>query len=614
MRLARRQQAQGVNNAITAPSIARMSGDDPVAQELQRSGQALRQVADTFHEAKVANEITEAEATVREKLDAFEREIERDPSIDPDSLEETWRTGAQKILEQESGRFGTALGKRAWQARTAQGQFVESGIYRMRDLQWNRHRADVTAGVITQVDRLQQLASDPAHSEALMLSQRDSVLELVDAQERRGMIDSAQAADMRVKVEGQVRTGQALRSTAMIDEALDRGDIAQAKTYFDQANAMSLLPYAERERYEGLIREKDALANAVLTADRLIDEGGGSYEVALAQARQIEDVELRLKVETRLAQLVAQDDAAMKDRREAADVALVDHIVRRGGVSNAPASVLRDADPELVLRMQDREQRLAQARIQGGAERQAMVRQMDKQNSNIAYNLLRGFAAEAPDQFTSGMDTWPEFQRDLVKQLDPEDLSKVIKDIGVARGEAVSAAQGAIEPGEINKVLKDVLAQAHIYFPSNAKLKSFDNLAKGDPAKLSRAGEEMVYANIAEQVHDFVARERREPDPKEVGLIIQRAFADYKPKKFGVSPEFSDPEGWADATYLARQSIGAEPSDEQVAAAYEKITAGQGFTGLMRGVPDPRQVARDAMPGAAALVDRIPDAEPEDGR
>lgn len=482
-RLPRSPIAVDVQNNYRPVREARANGADPVGQALEGAGNAGFEIASRMADAKIAADAAEASIKLRSRLDAEYRAIENDMEGDPAGFEARFRERAAAVANEEAGRLSSPAMRRAFGMKSQ--ELTETFTLNMRDVTRRRQVEGVKAQTMRIGADYEALAADPdKHGDGgvLLKEAQDDYLALIGRQQKAGIYNPEQAEAARIAAAEIYRGGVSTRVVTRIDRFLDAGDYVSAEQEFlTQYN--DIAP-GQRDNVKDVLETKKREGTAIATADRLWSESGRSYEAFIAETSRIENVDERLAVEARGAQLKGQMDAG----REATDRALLEegmgHIVNGKGL---PADLLRRASPLVIDRLQS-EQRTRQLWNQqmatASAQEKAALRELSKGNYyrlkaqlNDRELAAAGFSAILAD---------PQLN-EMYENMTSDEQGQFYND-------AVSAANnGGVPADKTLKAYKDVMALVGTSLPEGMTAKTFGKTFKG--AGEGDPGAERVSAN-----------------------------------------------------------------------------------------------------------------------
>lgn len=280
-------------------------------------------------------------------------------------------------------------------------------------------------------------------------------------------------------LEQEVRREMAKSHAIIIEQYLNDDQYSAAKEYFERYKDTDFSTIDAKKIEDGMAEQGREL-EAIGEADKIWTETGGTYGDALIAVRKIADPQKRQAVETRLALLKAQDDAAKKAKDDADEETLLSYVVTGRSI---PGTMLADVSPRVIDRIQaEQNERADRARAQAAmsAEEKAAV----KQASAYGYGILK-LQASKPEFAQLGLEGLladPELKA-IYDNMLGEDRNKLYLDIANAR-------QG-VPPDKVTQATKDILALSATMLPSNLKQSTIGGLGRGD------LGERFISSNQA---------------------------------------------------------------------------------------------------------------------
>ena len=472
-KLPRSPIAQDVRNNYQPVQQARMSDADPVGRSLEQAGDAAFEIGRRMADSKIATEAAEASIRLRSRLDEEYRLIENDTVGDPAGLESRFRLRASEIVNEEAAQMRSPALKKAFGTKAAES--VENFSISMRDVTRRRQVEGAKADTLKVASAYEALASDPSKPRELLEESRDDYIALVDRQYRLGIYSKDDAERLRLAADAAFRKGVSQRHLSTVDTLLDQGRAGEAEEYF-KVNYGEIDPEA-RERAESVLEAKSLEATAITKADQFWADANGDYGTAITEAYKIQNPDERLAVESRLAQLKNQGDAA----KAAADQALLEegmgYIVDGRSL---PSDLLRRASPMVIDRLQT-EQRTralwAQQMATATAQEKAAMREISMGN----YRILKAQMVSDPEVARLGVEgilADPNLSR-LWEGMSPDERGQFVLDAANARG------SGGAPADAVSKAYKSVVNLASAYMPKNLSPKDygkyFGGVGEGDP-------------------------------------------------------------------------------------------------------------------------------------
>jgi hypothetical protein len=556
-KLPRSPIAAEVRNNYTPVREARASGADPVGGALERAGGAAFELGNRMAEAKINADMTKASIRLRSKLDAARREIETDMEADPATFEARFRERASQIANEEAGALSSPAGRKAFGLKAQED--VEDYSIRMRDVTRRRQIENVKAETLQAGAEYELLAKDPSKPRELLDASKADYDALIDRQLKAGIYTPDEVAAAKIAAEEVYRTGVSTRHLTNVDAMLDAGRYGEAEEYF-KVNYGEVDP-AVREKAEDVLQAKKREGVAIQTADRFWADADGDYGKAIAEAYKITNPDERLAVESRLAQLKAQGDAA----REATDRALLEEgmgFITKG--QSLPADLLRRASPLVVDRLQT-EQRTRRLWEQQMATLSAEERRALKEASAVTKDYIRSIGSLDPEAYLAGPDAWPADVQAEWDRMAPTDKSDIIADIAArtARGGTFDA---------VDKVLADLVKQVPMLGPEKMKGKDFGASTKSKGGALREERE--VRASLYRQAQEHARRTGGAPiTPQDSKVMIARAFREANAKRYPypepgvflrqIDAGIRSNPVWGETQAYLTEKLGRAPTDDE---------------------------------------------------
>lgn len=526
-----------------------------------------------IQEARAEQEAANLEIEAGRRYDSLYRELEQDGEGSYEKFEERLTEGSSKLRGELLGKVKSKAVRDAFDLRL---KGMESGyIVRTRDLMQRRGVEEVKAGLIGRMASLEDTANDmsvlfeetdPTKTETRTFTrERDVVMAEIRSMQAKGFIGKDDAAVYLQKVDDLAKKADSDRILNEIDTRLDAGESAAAEEYF-KLNYGRILPEA-RERAESVLEAKSLEAKAIAKADELY--ATKDYGAAMAEAAKITNPDERLAVESRIAQLKNQGDAA----KEAANQALLEEgmgYITKGQA--LPSDLLRRASPLVVDRLQT-EQRTRRLWEQQMATLSAEEKAALREASSISKDYIKSLGAVDPEMYLAGPDMWSADILEDWNRMAPTDKSDVLSDIATKR-----AGGGTFDAAD--KVLKDLTAQVPMLGPSNMKAKDLRGESKSKGAALKE--EQAVRASLYRQAQEYAKRTGGAPiTPQESKVMIARAFREANSTRY----PFEEPGAFMDRiagrvasspvyqtsrAYL-KEKLGREPTDAEVVATMQAL-------------------------------------------
>lgn len=509
----------------------RANGNDPVGAALSQAGDAAHQFASNVRAANINAEVVDAELTLRDELDKTYREMEKDTTADPGSLEARFEKASQQVVERAGSKMSSDMHKRLW--TEASRKSVDAYTFKTRDLSRQRYVENASAKTMGVIAKFDELAADPSRPPEDLDYAYAQTRGLIADQLEAGVYTVDQAEKAQLANEQTWKAGVSLRHTTEIERLLEDGYPAAAEEML-KSNWKEVLP-AERARIEKISAVKTKEAEAVTTADKLMADSGGDYGAALAQAREIENVDLRLDVETRIGAMKNQDDAASAANEKALLEEGLGFIVDG---KSLPAEFLGRASPAVIDRLQT-EQRTRQMWQQQMDTLSAEERRAIKEVSAISKEYLTSFGADPrmAAAYLEGPTAWKDSSPDMYEQYSnmmPVDQAGVIADINTRRGQGETSTAS-------DKVFADLVQAVPMLQPTNARgLKYGDARTTGALKKdgmTPSAEEQAVRVSLYRQANAYARETGGAPltnDQRKV--MVARAFREADPSRYPYAP------------------------------------------------------------------------------
>lgn len=547
-----------VRNTYQPVREARASGADPVGQALEGAGGAAFEIGNRVAQAKITADVTEASIRLRSRLDEEYRAIENDMQGDPAGFEARFRERASEVANEEAGRMSSPAMRKAFALKAQEdvGRLSTS----MRDVTRRRQVEGVKAQTLKIGTDYETLAKDTSKPRELLEQSRDDYLALINRQVEAGIYNPEQAESLRIGADNVFQAGVSQRHLANIDALADDGRAGEAEAYF-KANYAEISP-EQRETTENALQAKSLESRAITKADQFWSDAGGDYGTAIAEAYKITNPDERLAVESRLAQLKNQGDAA----KSAADQALLEEGM--GFIVDGrsfPSDLLRRASPMVIDRLQT-EQRTRALWAQQMAAATAQEKAAIKQSSEMSRDYFKGFAALNPEAYLAPMTEWSPDMLEVWGQLMPEHKSEIMADIQTrqAKGGTFDAA---------DKTFKDLTAQVGLVGPENMRGADFSGPSKSKGRALEE--EKVVQASLYRQAQEHAARTGGAPiTPQDSKVMIARAFREADPRRYpypepgrfvgSVSGAVSSTPAYRETQAYLSEKLGRAPTNDEV--------------------------------------------------
>lgn len=495
---------------------------------LRAVGNAVSEFGQRIEKAKNDRELLTADRKVRESLDRLRFDIEQTPNDVPDEkLRQRYDEESERIIQAAGGQIGNAAIRDMWTER-AKGWQGEGALW--TDQLGRKRSVDrVRAGHVSAGAEIEAKAGDPALTretiEAMVSGEQAAIRRAGEI----GIYSPEEAAAKIAAMDRIVTKDASIRFSANINEMVKQGRVAEAQAYFDANNA-DVDPQT-RETVKAGLQASQQEFDIVEKGDDIWLRSGGNYGKAIELAAEIKDAPLRLKVEARLNQKVAQAKAAEDERQDGLQEQMWAHVEGGGTVMNAPPSLRAAIDPSRLSSIRAYETaRDAETGMSG-----ATKEQWRDQSANIkaSFNSL---ATIAPSSFMGGFSTWSPQDQMLFSAMTPDDQRAVEekRQAMITGGKTADAA---------SKVFSDLMAEAKRWAPKDWKLgqdskdarENKDNLAV--TAQIYRLAEE-----LAPQMGGTALQQ------KDAQFRIAQLFSQYKPGESWLQiPEWAQAKGRADS-------------------------------------------------------------------
>jgi hypothetical protein len=565
-KLPRSPIAQDVRNNYSPVREARASSDDPVGAALKQAGDAAFEIGERMATAKINADMTKASIKLRSKLDAARREIENDMEADPATFEARFRERAAEIANEEAGTLSSPAGRKAFGLKAQED--VEAYSIRMRDVTRRRQVENVKADTLEAGSAYELLAKDPNTAPDILDATRADYDALIDRQVKAGIYTPDEAAAAKIASAEVYRAGVSTRVVTRIDNLLDSGDYVGAKQEF--LTKYNDIDPAQREKVEDVLNTKSREGIAVQTADKLWNEAGKSWDAFIAEARKIENVDDRLAVEARGAQLKAQDDAAKAAEQ---DAVVNDGLLALNNTGTIPSSILMRADGKTREFLSDQVYQ-RQARARAEATSTAEERRLRKEASDASAKYIASVGGDPAmaSLYLEGPMAWKEqvpWLYEEYSQLDPVDRATVDSDINKRRATGGTATAS-------DKVFSELIKSVPMLAPKDALAEKYGD-ARSKDSKAS-AEEKAVRASLRQQADEYAARTGGAPlTTADRDLMIARAFKGADPEKYSFAPQDAFQVGARIREQLAVRNdlievLGREPTPAEIQDAMRALS------------------------------------------
>jgi len=445
-KLPRSPISEGVTNQYRPVREARASGADPVGQAMEQAGNAGFEIASRIREAQIVAEVGKAQNDLRLKLDAAHRELEKD-SEPPELLEQKFRERSQAILGETSGAMSSPLHKRMFEAQSA--ELVDTYVLKTRDLTRTKQLGNARAEALTSLDDLANVAADADIGRDVLEQNTENTLAMARRYYEVGLFDAEQFAAAEIKANDALRVGISVRNESRLEGLMDAGDavsIAQARILMEDEEFRAEILPEKREAIEDALKVKAQAASAVGMADKLMAGAGGDYDAAIVEARKIEDVELRLDVESRLTTMKEQDRQGEALRQDKVRMQGLEPLLNGGGLGSIPSAVMMQADADTKKYWKDYVDQ-QRTRTQQMATLSAEQRAALKAYEVNVVGSIKAVKDSDPDLYNRGPRAWMAESPRLYAQyiaLDEDAQAGIEREIESSRtgGGKASAADG----------------------------------------------------------------------------------------------------------------------------------------------------------------------------
>lgn len=470
---------RAASNQLRVVNVQSAPADTSVGDALTAIGELGMRIETGRAQAEAAK----LEVEAKRRYDAAYRELQADPEA-ADQLESRLIEKSREIRGELLGQVKSAAVREGFDQRLSE---IETGyVIEGRNLSNRRAVEAFGADVVGLIDGLDKTSKDISvpmddpknpHTRTVR-SEANAAQALIDAGVRGGFIGKDDAAVKKAIIQAKLEEGDSARVLANVDKMIENGQIAEAEAFFED-NDHRILP-AQREEARKIFRAQTKQAKAFAKADELWtasrnEDGTANYAAALEKARAIPDMETRTATETRLAQLKAQDDAAVSDRDTASWNTGMEYITTGRPV---PANVMREASPKVrdLLQAEQRQRALwAQQMATASAEEKAALRELSKGNY---YRLKAQLASPGSKAMTfDGLLADPALGA-LYENMTPDEQGQFYNDFVNNKGE--------VGADNVLKEYKNVIALAGAYLPDGMTgegfRKKFKRVGEGDPA------------------------------------------------------------------------------------------------------------------------------------
>ena len=476
---------RAASNQLRVVNVQSAPADTSVGDALTAIGELGMRIETGRAQAEAAK----LEVEAKRRYDAAYRELQADPEA-ADQLESRLIEKSREIRGELLGQVKSATVREGFDQRLSE---IETGyVIEGRNLSNRRAVEAFGADVVGLIDGLDKTSKDISvpmddpknpHTRTVR-SEANAAQALIDAGVRGGFIGKDDAAVKKAIIQAKLEEGDSARVLSNVDKMIENGQIAEAEEFF-KVNYGRILP-EKREAAEKVFKAQTKQAKAFAQADEFWnttrnEDGTANYAAALEKARAIPDMETRTATETRLAQLKAQDDAAVSDRDTASWNTGMEYITTGKPV---PANVMREASPKVrdLLQAEQRQRALwAEQMATASAEKKAAMNQISMGN----YRMLKATLAGNKELAAAGLDAIladPQL-KSLWDNMSPDEQGAFFLDA------ANATANGGIPADAASKAYRDVMALAGVNMPANTIIpqtltrRVFSGAGEGDPGR-----------------------------------------------------------------------------------------------------------------------------------
>jgi|GEM_PF-6830486 len=349
-------QNSQVRNNISPVSQNRVSGADPMADQLSNTGAALNEYATKVRISHIEAEVAKAQIENEDLLSREYRALERDTNADPATLESRFAEASKKVLANTGANMSSPMHKRLWEAK-AQETVMRYG-QKTRELVRVREIDGAKAKTMGVLDAFLKLASDPESDPTVLENARVEASALGRAQLENGLLTKDGAEEYALKIQAGVEAGTSIRNIATIEGLMDAGDsisLAKASLLLEDAEFRAGIMPEQRAKLDDVFEAK-ARANTVIDkSDELMNLAKDDYGAALKMARDIENKDLRIGVEQRIGGMKSQNDAAETATENEASNEAWNLIAKGRSYASIPSSVQANIPGTTKIAMQNHE-------------------------------------------------------------------------------------------------------------------------------------------------------------------------------------------------------------------------------------------------------------------
>lgn len=403
--LPRANISQAPQSNYRAQSGTRLSGRDPMADATARTGAAITGFADNVAKAQIATEAADAQLKLRDGLDQAYRSLQNE-QLDDDQLEAEWMVRSEEVVSGIEGGLGRSpMLQKRW--REASAGMVQDYTFKTRTLQRQRQIDGIKAQAVTSMAGVEKRALDPSVPLADFEQDMADLDVMLNNQNATGLYSEVEWAKIQLDRSELLALGKTTRVLHSIDGYMDDGQYKMAEeTLFSNWND---LDPTKRQQVKDAIQQKSQIAQAQDQADTLWLQTGEDYGQAMDAAREIENVELRARVEDNLNQRRVQEINARNAGYDEASNTAWTMFDEGTPVNQIPASVWSRMSGK------DRAQLRNAERVRANARDDATKRQLDEM-SDVSSALLDLAKVQNPEAYKLGPNAWTE-QAPELRQL-----------------------------------------------------------------------------------------------------------------------------------------------------------------------------------------------------
>jgi hypothetical protein len=545
--------AQANRRIIEQPTFA---PDTSMGDALTKVGQVGLEVAGRIQKAQTDQELVKAEIDARTRLDRLKRDLEADAETPEVALPDRWRQESEAILKDVSGKIGSTRARTLWMDR-AKGWQGDGENWTV-DLSRKRSVEKLRAEDIGLMTTLGNEAGDLTLGADTYAKKLEAVSAGIEAKRAAGFYAADDAARYMADVAALGMKDRTIRFTSNLDALIKDGRVAEAEALYQAQMGMNrqgqstVEPETLAKVKSGLDQSKQEFA-VVEQGDAIWEKSGGDYGKAIAMVADIKDAPLRLKVEARIGQKVAQAKAAEDARQDTLETAMWEHVEGGGTIMNAPPSLRADISPSRLGSIRAFES----ARDAESAMTAAQKAARDLE-SKIVKSSLDWLSRDNPSAFMNP-DAWSAEYKAAYATMSSADQLAVMNKIDDMRQTGVTA-------DAVDKVMQDAVKAAQRFAPS------IMNSDKAN-AEAKFKFEGILYENARKLSAD---RGGQPISPEDARKIVLRSMGEFDAKKYGEGVNMAlgfdaDVYRRVKAQLAAKQ--GGEPTKEEVYAAYQSVMA-----------------------------------------